>query len=145
MDKNKFEQKEKVMNMTIEERKEVSKKVKQGEAYRKWKKASTRQKIRYTILLIAFFVFFALDVYSRNWGKDVHNTISVLSGVYIGAVIIYLIIESFYARSHPLVWRCPECGQFLPCRHSDFARGSDSYVPDTYVTECPHCHHDLTK
>ena len=145
MDNEKRKQKEKIMHMKVDERKALANSVKQGEAYRKWKKASNRQKIRYTILIALFFVMIALNVFSKSWGKNAHNAISVIGGVYIVAAIVYLVIESFYARSHPLVWRCPECGSYLPCRHSDFARGSESYIPDTYVSECPNCHHDLTK
>lgn len=145
MNEQKRAQKQKVMHMNVDERKDIEKKVKAGSAYQAWHKRARAQKIKYTIFVVLFFVFIALNVYSKHWGKNAHNAISALGGAYIAIVIVYLIIESIYAKAHPLVWRCPECGSYLPCRHSDFARGAESYIPDTYVSECPNCHHDLTK
>ena len=137
-------QREKYMKMSVEERKAVAHAVKEGEAYKKGQKDADRSRLKYIMTLVLFFVFFGLDnVLSgkKTWG----DVASVLLVAYCGFAIVFLAVDSIRAKAHPRVWRCPNCGQILPCRSANFSRGAESYQPDVYVDHCPYCNHDLTK
>lgn len=138
------QQKERYMKMTVQERKAVADAVKGGTAYRTWLKQSRKAKIKYIITLILFFVFLGLDRFFSS-SKTLGDVMSMLLIIYCVFAIVFLVIDSFWAKTHPLVWKCPNCGAILPCRSSNYGKGSEAYIPDVYVDHCPSCHHDLTK
>lgn len=144
---SKKEQQERYMKMSFEERKQVAKAVKGGTAYKTWKKANDRIRMRYLFITIGFFIVLGLEHYANvsTKNKDFQYLMTGLLLFYVAFIVIVFAITTIYYKRKPLVWTCPQCHKTLPMRHTNYSKNNESVTPDVYVDHCPYCGEDLTK